>query len=441
MRVTARPFDGHLNGPFYLRGPRGYIDPVHSYYGADPTGVAMSTTQIQDACNDAITQGVSNARGAKVDLGVGTFKTDDMITLPHSPAIRGSVGLVGHSPQATIINYVGPTDRPAIFANTQWLYSLGNFSLLRSTLSRGTSIGLLIGSDVGTGTRSASGLIYPIFVQGWNKGIALGPFSPSVSAISEHVFQFVKASDCDIGVYADDYNTLNIVLQFLDVSNCGYGLNTGTAASVFVGAGAAADNTIADIYFGPAEGHNELRNFRSERPKRLLIVASGAVMVDNVLVAAYPVGHDGIGIEVTGALMTLRNSFVQNPDDATKGRITGGKLRLVVENSFVGGSQYIHNPSGGSIQDPTFVVAHNSYIGNVSTGPLAVYTKDASNNLAKRFQLDASGNALTAFSSKAGDPTASDIPSGQAGIWKNTSTGVKKYWANDAGTLVGIALA
>ena len=42
--------------------------------------------------------------------------------------------------------------------------------------------------------------------------------------------------------------------------------------------------------------------------------------------------------------------------------------------------------------------------------------------------------------SKAGDPTTSDISSGQWAIYKNTSSGTVKLWANDGGTMKSVAL-
>jgi hypothetical protein len=42
--------------------------------------------------------------------------------------------------------------------------------------------------------------------------------------------------------------------------------------------------------------------------------------------------------------------------------------------------------------------------------------------------------------SKAGAPTSSDIPSGRAALYKNTSTGLVALWVNDGGTLKSVSL-
>jgi hypothetical protein len=47
----------------------------------------------------------------------------------------------------------------------------------------------------------------------------------------------------------------------------------------------------------------------------------------------------------------------------------------------------------------------------------------------------------TGILSKAGDPTTSDVPSSKFAVYKNTSTGLVKLWANDGGTMKSVLLA
>ena len=42
--------------------------------------------------------------------------------------------------------------------------------------------------------------------------------------------------------------------------------------------------------------------------------------------------------------------------------------------------------------------------------------------------------------SKAGDPTTSDIGASQWAVYKNTTSGLVKLWANDAGTMKSVTL-
>jgi len=41
----------------------------------------------------------------------------------------------------------------------------------------------------------------------------------------------------------------------------------------------------------------------------------------------------------------------------------------------------------------------------------------------------------------AGDPTAAELAAGKVRVWKNTTSGAVKLWANDGGTLKSVTLA
>jgi len=49
-------------------------------------------------------------------------------------------------------------------------------------------------------------------------------------------------------------------------------------------------------------------------------------------------------------------------------------------------------------------------------------------------------NRATSVISKAGDPVVADIAAGTWALYKNTSTGALKLWANDGGTMKSVAL-
>ena len=54
-------------------------------------------------------------------------------------------------------------------------------------------------------------------------------------------------------------------------------------------------------------------------------------------------------------------------------------------------------------------------------------------------QLNAVGNLVTITSTV--DPTTSDIASGNGKLWKNTTSGQLKLWANDGGTMKSVLLS
>lgn len=49
-------------------------------------------------------------------------------------------------------------------------------------------------------------------------------------------------------------------------------------------------------------------------------------------------------------------------------------------------------------------------------------------------------NLLLLIHSKAGSPTTADISSGNWAIYKNTTTGTLKLWANDGGVMKSVTL-
>ena len=365
-------------------------------YGADPTGRTDSTVAIQAALDDAIGHGVGNNRGSPANLGVGKFLISDTLVIPRSSAQYGSVSLVGHTPWTTQLHYAGPADgRPAILADRQFMFHLGNFTLSRPPAGRGTSIGLLFNDSSGAlGTQVISGFIYPMLVAGFNRGVVLGPDGGSTykAAVSEFVFQKLLLRNCDIGMFLQDYNTLNIQVQFIDLTNNGVGLKTGVAGQVFVGSGAGSLNSVTDFWFGPSEARNEVRNYRTEDPRRLLVSDSGGAILDNCVVSKWVDGHDGIAIDADGDLM-IRNSRLGAGKIGQSPSGNSGGVRLTLENTWVDGPSYLTSVAGMPPLYGAQVVAINSFLAGASTGPLAVYTYNpvAPRSLVERFRIDANG--------------------------------------------------
>lgn len=67
-------------------------------------------------------------------------------------------------------------------------------------------------------------------------------------------------------------------------------------------------------------------------------------------------------------------------------------------------------------------------------------TPNASTTLTKAAEFNQDGSFLYKFASAASDPTATEIPAGFVKLYKNTTSGVLKLWANDGGTLKSVTL-
>lgn len=413
--------------------------------GFDPTGANDSLSYLNAAVTQALVHGQGNERGVTLELPTGLIAITDTLHLDDGAFQYGGVGLVGQSRQTTHIQYTGSTDgRPAIMVDSQKGIEVGNFQLTRSG-ARGGSVGIAFGGDTGSGTQCISNIIRHIFVEGFNTGVYVGNYSSSGLrdgvAASELIFEFLEAGSCDYGMYFHNPNTLNIFVYKLNTNSCGYGAYINTAGAIWFGGGAGADNTIADFRFG---GGNlaELRNWRTERANRLAMIVGCSVSMDNVQVADYKVsGHDGIGIEGSNNL-TIKNSNLNN-----NGKITGSDgsegAQLILINTYVGTAQYLYPDPGETGMNGSRVTAIESTLHNgaavVKTGPLAVYLGQGDGTLKTVAQVTSAGNVLSAYSSKAGDPTTSDVLLGTESTWLNTSSGVLKRWANVAGVMKGVA--
>lgn len=159
-------------------------------------------------------------------------------------------------------------------------------------------------------------------------------------------------------------------------------------------------------------------------------------------------------------LSSLNNKWINNsdtptyvsttsfsvPGDRTLVYIAGLQLRFTVSGSYAYAPIASSSFSGGVttvVLDPAYPVL-TSGVSKVDIGLIAWDNAVAAAVAAAQADIDTiSGNlsAVQNVRSKAGDPVSADLPSGQVGVWKNTSSGALKLWANDGGTLKSVTLS
>lgn len=159
-------------------------------------------------------------------------------------------------------------------------------------------------------------------------------------------------------------------------------------------------------------------------------------------------------------LSTLNNKWINNSDvptyiNATSFRVPGDKISYYIAGAqlrFTISGSYAYAPvasrsfSGGVttvVIDPAYPVLTGG-LSNVDMALIAWDNAVANSVTQALTQITALQGSLTAVQnirSKVGDPTSSDLPAGQIGVWKNTSSGALKLWANDGGTLKSATLA
>lgn len=362
-------------GGLVLRGPNPWIDPRSSPYNVDVTGttkdLTANTQALQSALNDGLLQESQGKQGSDILLGAGTFKINNTLIIPHGDFQYGANQLLGQSRQATSFKYEGPTDRPAIFVDKQAHYSMGNFSVAGDSSNRGTSTGILFSGSEGRGTQTISGSLLPLLVSGFSTGVHLGTYQDNERSISEHVFQFLELLSCDVGLWAGNQNTLNILIHFLNTWQCGIGLQTQGAGNVRVLMGAGADNLVSDFSIGSSTPHVSIEHWRTERANRVLKCGSAWISLDHIDVADYRQGHDGKAIEIDGqAAINLSNSNLGHGTIHTR----QGGTHLQVTNSNVGGSQYLYPLEDNDSLFGNTVMAQGSSVNGILTGAQSIYT-------------------------------------------------------------------
>jgi hypothetical protein len=92
-----------------------------------------------------------------------------------------------------------------------------------------------------------------------------------------------------------------------------------------------------------------------------------------------------------------------------------------------------------SSAEATRVSALPNISGNAATATNVPYS--GLTGAVPTWNQDTTGSSnLLAVQSKSSDPTTSDIAASKAAVYKNTTTGLVKLWANDGGTMKSVLL-
>lgn len=267
---------------------------------ADDTAALQAAFDAADAAGGGIvTSGYASHRLYNtVVVGTGSFKTIDF---------RGR-GML-----ATRLQWYGPTTLPVLRINGLKQYIWEGF-LVENKVSKGTTVGILIQRDSGTGSQSGSCAWKNIRVNGFAKGIQIGNVSIT-QAGSEIVADNLMLESNDIGLQIQDGNSLDFTFSMLSMSSNGIGLQTLSGGVVSVIGGGAAFNTTADFDLQPSTPAS-ISTYRSENSNRFLIGGGGTggygVTVSNCSVTAIT-NVDGFGIRFGGGggpLVLLGNQLL-----------------------------------------------------------------------------------------------------------------------------------
>ena len=253
---------------------------------------------------------VDNAGGGTVRLPRGIYKITATLIVNRSSTYK-TINLMGDGMLATRILWFGPSSAAAIRVNGLKQYIFEGWSLENKS-AKGTTTGLLVQRDSGTGTQSGSASWRNVSVSSFATGIQIG--NPSITqAGSEFVFDHLLLSRNDVGCLIQDGNSLNFAFSMLELDANGTGLQVLSGGNVSVYGGSASHETVADFDLRPG-GVFTVIGFRSEHANRFLIggnTTAGTgitVMGCQVQAVANP---DGFGIVVgSGPIVMLSNVFL-----------------------------------------------------------------------------------------------------------------------------------
>lgn len=222
---------------------------------------------------------------------------------------RDGHGIHGHGPQRTRLHYTGEprADGAILIAASSWDYSMGRFSL--ANMGRKSGVGITAGADTGSsveGTQSGCAVWSQVSVNGFERGVQFG--GPDGRSTSELTITSLATLHCDVGVYAQSWNTLNINLNQLLAYKCRVGVECKEAHAVHVNGGSATD--VGTMFKFSQGGTYSVTNYRTEGVGRLAEIATTTANVnvrfDSCLTQGMPPG-DGIDVfAMWGASVSMR---------------------------------------------------------------------------------------------------------------------------------------
>jgi hypothetical protein len=277
---------------------------------------APSLAQVGDGVTDdtlaiqAAIDAVDNAGGGTVRLPKGFYKITATLILNKSSNFK-TINLMGEGMLATRILWFGPTSGAAMRVNGLKQYIFEGWSL-ENRVAKGTTTGILVQRDSGTGTQSGSASWRNISISSFATGIQIG--NPSLTqAGSEFLFDQLLLSRNGVGCLIQDGNSLNFAFSMLEMDANGTGLEVLSGGNVSVYGGSASHETIADFDLRPGSVFTII-GFRSEHANRFLIGGntSGGTAITVMGCQVQAISNpDGFGLVVgSGPIVMLGNVFL-----------------------------------------------------------------------------------------------------------------------------------
>lgn len=217
--------------------------------------------------------------------------------------------LIGSGTGRTRLIYTGePRGTGAVMVRSgNWGYRVRDVGLTNRGRKGGVGFGL--GCDPAgpvNGTQSGMAVWENVTSNGFTRGFQLGDFGGR--STSELTMTHIHTPLCDVGVYAQGWNTLNVLIRQFLPNKCRVGIECTEAHSVHVDGGSATE--VEEIFRVRQGGTYSLANFRAEGCARLATVsdvtAACSMTLTNNLTSGRPPG-DGVDVwGMWGAMIDVR---------------------------------------------------------------------------------------------------------------------------------------
>ncbi len=299
-------------------------------FGATGDGVTDDTAALQAAVDAA------ESSGRRLYIPKGTYSLTSTLNISTGGAAGSEkyVSIYGDGPTLTKLRWDGATTGNAVNVTYNKFFHLKQFGVYNG-VAKGTTIGVLLGGPLTTGTQTLAGIFEHILIDSFNIGMLAGAYTGH--AASEILYVHCYFQSNDTGWKNADLNTLDhqFIMLLIGANGTGLDVNSGNCS---VQGGSASGSSVADFALSNAGTPFSVRDFRSETANRFLVKGTSStyhtVAVANCLVQAIT-NVDNIAIIAGGnCLLSVRDSSI-----LAKIRMgaNGVATHLVMENNVVVG--------------------------------------------------------------------------------------------------------
>lgn len=349
--ITANPAQQIFTGAGTISMPTAGPGVWANWWGAVGDGSHDDTSASQAAVNTlcATTQHAGNLHFAAPSL---YYKLTSTLTV-FSGTTQNHINLYfdGFGQNGINVGWFGATNVSAIeLSNNFGGLEVRNLSLGNFAGAVGTTIGLLVTSNAGSGTGVSPALIENFGASGFNAGLQLGGGpGGSGGAASEIVVVNPIFQNCTDGCLLVSFNTLDITFINLSISGCTAGIKSAFTSQLNVlGGSSSACGTDFDL---ASSGTNQIVNFRSETATAAFVTTGG---VTTLIACNVADSVSGASITSTGQL-TMIGCEINGYVSASGG--TGTALTMIDcivapgPNLGTGSDYPFDSPVGGAMFD------------------------------------------------------------------------------------------